>query len=101
MREIAYRYSNRRQAADVVDALLQLDGVEVDVYVVPGWVWVRVLPPRGKEDEVRAAMRRYRGVAVGTEAEIISLATEIYRGRQGARFFRGYGFRMRVRKDER
>lgn len=111
MAEIAYRYRNRRQAADVVDTLLQMDGVDVDVFVIPGanragWVFVRARGPRGTEGQVEAAMRRHRGwPTTMADAEQVPLpvpagTTEVYLGREGARFFRGYGFIKRAGGEE-
>jgi len=98
---VAYKYTNRRQAADVVETLLGMDGVEVDVYVVPGWVWVRAQTTRGNVGQVRVVMRRHRGVDVDPrELPRLDTCTEIYHTREGAKMFRGYGFIKRAKPEE-
>ena len=104
---IVYKYSNRRQAHDVVETLLAMpDGeVEVDVFVTPapegteqGWVWVKVTSKKS-EGVVRPLMRRLRGIVADGEPDY-RLCTEIYHTRAGAKFFRGYGFIKRAQKEE-
>ena len=99
MPAIVYKYSNRRQAHDVVETILAMPDGEVDnldVFVTQGWVWVKVTTSKKWQWLVQAAMRRHRGVVADGEPD---QCTETYHTRAGAKFFRGYGFIKRVKKE--
>ena len=106
---IVYKYSNRRQAHDVVETLLAMPDGEVDsvdVFVTPapdgssqGWVWVKVSTSKKGGWLAQAVMRRHRGVVADGEPDHRQ-CTEIYHTREGAKFFRGYGFIKRAQREE-
>lgn len=102
MATIVYKYSNRRQAHDVVETLLVMPDEEVDgvdVFITQGWVWVKVTTSKKWQWLVQAAMRRHRGVVADGEPDYRQ-CTEVYHTRAGAKFFRGYGFIKRAQKEE-
>ena len=97
---VAVFYPNRRMASDVVQNLLDMpEALDVDVFVAPERVYVRVVTDEGGDTAVRAVLRRGHEITEGWNPDKLTLGkmdfTEVYRTREGAKFLRGYGFRKR------
>ena len=98
---LAVFYTNRRVAWDVVQGLLDMPEVlDLAVFVpLEEGVYVRVATDEAGLTAVKAVLRRGKEVGTGWNPDRLTLGkmgfTEVYRTREGAKFFRGYGYRRR------